>query len=149
VAKLVAPAVAAQNPSAEKDIARAQQGLAQATVYLLRDRPNVPFKKVLSQSGMAANSLSVVGPIEPGGEEAKQAFIEIVSGRFEDYPVTEFARVVAKPKNLPASDYYKQQANRRLTTQNGYFVVKTEMMPPTDPHVQQIILQMRKERFKK
>ena len=70
--------------------------------------------------------------------------------RFKDHPVSEFAKVVVKSNNLQASDYYKQQASRgRISTYNGYFIVKTEMLPPTDPHVQQVILQMRKERFKK
>jgi hypothetical protein len=157
VAKLVAPAVAAQNPSAEKDIARIQQeGLAQAVVYLLRDRPNISFKNVLAKSRLAlgpSSSLSVVGPIEPRSEEAKQAFIAEYPrqpARFKDHPVTEFARVVLKPSNLPASDYYKQIASRgMISTDNGYFIVKAEMLPPTDPHVQQVILQLRKERFKK
>ena len=163
VAKLAAPAVSAQSPSAEKDIARIQQeGLAQAVVYLLRDRSNISFKKVLTQSGMAGTApLSVAGPIQPGSEEAKQAFTGSAPGfrftgtgadgdRFKDHPVTEFARVVVKSNNLQASDYYKQQASRgRLSTSNGYYVVKTEIMPATDPHVQQVILQMRKDRFKK
>jgi hypothetical protein len=163
VAKLAAPAVSAQSPSAEKDIARIQQeGLAQAVVYLLRDRPNISFKKVLTQSGMAGTApLSVAGPIQPGSEEAKQAFMGSAPGfrftgtgadgdRFKDHPVTEFARVVVKSNNLQASDYYKQQASRgRISTSSGYFIVKTEMMPATDPHVQQVILQMRKDRFKK
>jgi hypothetical protein len=157
VAKLVAPAVAAQNPSAEKDIARIQQeGLAQAVVYLLRDRPNISFKNVLAKSQMAAqpgSSLSIVGPIEPRSEEAKQAFIAADSrqpARFKDHPVTEFARVVLKPNTLSVSDYYKKQASRgMISTYNGYFIPKIEMLPLTDPHVQQVILQMRKERFKK
>ena len=163
VAKLAAPAVSAQSPSAEKDIARIQQeGLAQAVVYLLRDRPNISFKKVLTQSGMVWTApLSVAGPIQPGSEEAKQAFMGSAPGfrftgtgadgdRFKDHPVSEFARVVVKSNNLQASDYYKQQASRgRLSTSNGYYVVKTEIMPATDPHVQQVILQMRKDRFKK
>lgn len=153
VAKLVAPAVAAQSPSAEKDIARIQQeGLAQAVVYLLRDRPNISFKKVLTQSGMVWTApLSVAGPIQPGSEEAKQAFMGSAPGdRFKDHPVSEFARVVVKSNNLQASDYYKQQASRgRISTQNGYYVVKIEMLSPTDPHVQQVILQLRKDRFKK
>jgi hypothetical protein len=163
VAKLAAPAVSAQSPSAEKDIARIQQeGLAQAVVYLLRDRPNISFKKVLTQSGMVWTApLSVAGPIQPGSEEAKQAFMGSAPGfrftgtgadgdRFKDHPVSEFAKVVVKSNNLQASDYYKQQASRgRLSTSNGYYVVKTEIMPATDPHVQQVILQMRKDRFKK
>jgi hypothetical protein len=105
--------------------------------------------------------LSVAGPIQPGSEEAKQAFMGSAPGfrftgtgadgdRFKDHPVTEFARVVVKSNNLQASDYYKQQASRgRISTSSGYFIVKTEMMPATDPHVQQVILQMRKDRFKK
>ena len=155
VAKLAAPAVSAQSPSAEKDIARIQQeGLALAVVYLLRDRPNISFKKVLTQSGIVAtsgSSLAVAGPIQPGSEEAKQAFMGSAPGdRFKDHPVTEFARVVVKSNNLQASDYYKQQASRgRISTSSGYFIVKTEMLPATDPHVQQVILQMRKDRFKK
>jgi len=164
VAKLAAPAASAQSPSAEKDIARIQQeGLAQAVVYLLRDRPNISFKKVLTQSGMVWTApLSVAGPIQPSSEEAKQAFMGSAPGfritvdtgadgdRFKDHPVTEFARVVVTPNNLQASDYYKRQASRgRISTSNGYYVTKVEMMPPTDPHVQQVILQMRKERFKK
>ena len=163
VAKLAAPAVSAQSPSAEKDIARIQQeGLAQAVVYLLRDRPNISFKKVLTQSGIVWSAQSAVaGPIQPGSEEAKQAFTGSAPGfrftgtgadgdRFKDHPVSEFARVVVKSNNLQASDYYKQQASRgRLSTSNGYYVVKTEIMPATDPHVQQVILQMRKDRFKK
>jgi hypothetical protein len=157
VAKLVAPAVSAQEPSAEKDIARIQQeGLAQAVVYLLRDGPRISFKNVLAKSRMTADSdlaLSVVGPIQPRSEEAKQAFIAADSNRhnrFKDHPVTEFAKVVLKSSNLQASNYYKQIASRGMTsTYNGYFIVKTEMMPPTDPHVQQVILQMRKDRFKK
>lgn len=157
VAKLVAPAVAAQNPSIDKDIARVQQeGLAQAVVYLLRDRPNISFKKVLTQSQLASGSdlsSSVAGPIQPGSEEAKQAFIASDSrqpARFKDHPVSEFARVVVKSSNLQVSDYYKQQASRgRISTSSGYFIVKTEMLPATDPHVQQVILQMRKDRFKK
>jgi hypothetical protein len=164
VAKLAAPAASAQSPSAEKDIARIQQeGLAQAVVYLLRDRPNISFKNVLTQSGMVWTApLSVAGPIQPSSEEAKQAFMRSAPGfritvdtgadgdRFKDHPVTDFARVVIKPNNLQASDYYKQQARRgRISTSSGYYVTKVEMMPPTDPHVQQIILQMRKDRFKK
>ena len=59
-------------------------------------------------------------------------------------------RVVLKPTTLSVSDYYKKQASRgMISTYNGYFIVKTEMLPPTDPHVQQVILQMRKERFRK
>ena len=155
VAKLVAPAVSAQHPSIDKDIARIQQeGLAQAVVYLLRDRPNISFKNVLTQSGMVWTApLSVAGPIQPGSKEAKQAFLASTPNwpaRFKDHPVTEFARVVVKSNNLQASDYYKQQASRgSISTQNGYYVVKTEIMPATDPHVQQVILQLRKERFKK
>ena len=157
VAKLVAPAVAAQNPSAEKDIARIQQeGLAQAVVYLLRDAPRISFKNVLAKSQMVSGAnpgQSVVGPIEPRSEEAKQAFIAEdprQPDRFKDQPVTEFARVVLKPNNLPVSDYYKKMSSRgMISTYIGYYVVKTEMLPPTDPHVQQVILQMRKDRFKK
>jgi hypothetical protein len=99
------------------------------------------------------SSLSIAGPIEPRSEEAKQAFIAADSrqpARFKDHPVTEFARVVLKPTTLPVSDYYKKQAGRgMISTYNGYFIPKIEMLPPTDPHVQQIILQMRKGRFKK
>ena len=166
VAKLVAPAVSAQHPSIDKDIAQVQQeGLAEAVVYLLRDAPRVSFKNVLAKAQIASapnssSNLSVVGPIEPSSEEAKQAFITAatsasdrrgsLSNRFKDQPVTEFARVVLKSTNLTASNYYKQIASRGMTsTYNGYFIVKTEMLPPTDPHVQQVILQMRKERFKK
>jgi hypothetical protein len=156
VAKLVAPAVAAQHSTIDKDIAQVQQeGLAQAVVYLLRDRPNISFKNVLAKSHMAAqpgSSLSIVGPIEPRSEEAKQAFIadSRQPARFKDHPVTEFARVVLKPNTLSVSDYYKKQASRgMISTYNGYFIPKIEMMPPTDPHVQQVILQMRKDRFKK
>ena len=151
VAKLVAPAAAAQSPSAEKDIARIQQeGLAQAVVYLLRDRPRVSFKNILTQSGMVWTApLSVAGPIQPSSEEARQAFLAS-SDRYQDFPVTEFARVVVKSNTFQASDYYKQQASRGiLSTNNGYYVVKTEIIPATDPHVQQVILQMRKDRFKK
>ena len=153
VAKLAAPAVSAQSPSAEKDIARIQQeGLAQAVVYLLRDRPNISFKKVLTQSGIVWTApLSVAGPIQPGSEEAKQAFMGSAPGdRFKDHPVSEFAKVVVKSNTLQAGDYYKQQASRgRISTSSGYFIVKTEIIPATDPHVQQVILQMRKDRFKK
>jgi hypothetical protein len=166
VAKLVAPAVAAQHPSIDKDIAQVQQeGLAQAVVYLLRDAPRISFKNVLAKAQIASapnssSNLSVVGLIEPSSEEAKQAFITAatsgsdrrgsLSNRFKDQPVTEFAKVVLKSTNLTASNYYKQIAGRGMTsTYNGYFIVKTEMLPPTDPHVQQVILQMRKERFKK
>ena len=156
VAKLAAPAAAARPPSAEKDIARIQQeGLAQAVVYLLRDRPNISFKNVLAKAQIASapnssSNLSVVGPIQPSSEEAKQAFIASAEAVSRHHPVTEFAKVVLKSTNLTASNYYKQISSRGMTsTYNGYFIVKTEMLPPTDPHVQQVILQMRKERFKK
>ena len=159
VAKLVAPAVAAQHSTIDKDIAQIQQeGLAEAVVYLLRDAPRISFKNVLAKAQIASapnssSNLSVVGPIQPSSEEAKQAFIASDSNRhnrFKDHPVTEFAKVVLKSTNLTASNYYKQIASRGMTsTYNGYFIVKTEMLPPTDPHVQQVILQLRKERLKK
>ena len=155
VAKLVAPAVAAQHSTIDKDIAQIQQeGLAEAVVYLLRDAPRISFKNVLAKAQIASapnssSNLSVVGPIQPSSEEAKQAFIAAAEAE-RDHPVTEFAKVVLKSTNLTASNYYKQIAGRGMTsTYNGYFIVKTEMLPPTDPHVQQVILQLRKDRFKK
>ena len=157
VAKLAAPAVAAQNPSAEKDIPRIQQeGLAEAVVYLLRDAPRISFKNVLAQTRMAAgpsSSLSVVGPIQTRSEEAKQAFIASMPrqpNRFKDESITDFAKVVLKSSNIAASDYYKRIADQGIaSTYNGYFIPKIEMLPATDPHVQQVILQLRKDRFKK
>jgi hypothetical protein len=157
VAKLVTPALAATTPSIDKDIARVQQeGLAQVNLYLLRDAPRISFKNVLAQTRMAAgpsSSLSVVGPIQTRSEEAKQAFIASMPrqpNRFKDESITDFAKVVLKSSNIAASDYYKRIADQGIaSTYNGYFIPKIEMIPPTDPHVQQVIMQMRRARLTK
>ena len=150
VAKMAAPAMAPTG--AEADIARVKrEGLAQGNLYLLRASPRVLFKNVLAKSDLTGGTFShwkTVGPIEPGSEEAKQAFIA-TSDRYKEPPVTEFAKVSITTNNIWASDFYKKIANKgRVAVNNGYYVLKVEMIPPTDPHVQQVILQMRKQRFR-
>ena len=69
-------------------------------------------------------------------------------GGFNIQP-SEFAKVSITTNNIWASDFYKKIANKgRVAVNNGYYVLKVEMIPPTDPHVQQVILQMRKQRFR-
>jgi hypothetical protein len=156
VAKLAAPAVSAQSPSAEKDIARIQQeGLSIITVYLLKDgRTN--FKTLLSRAGYQASPNIIIEPIETNSEESynvmgANARNENMKSRLADAFIGKFAKVIIRPTNFTASEYYSQRVSRALVgyVGDGYVLEILDKLPPTDPYVQQVILQMRRERFKK
>jgi len=152
VAKLAAPAMASTGFDAE--ILRIkQEGLSIITVYLYKDgRTN--FKTLLSRAGYQASQNIIIGSIETNSEEAynvmgANARNESMKLRLADSPITKFAKVVIRPTNFTASEYYRQRVGGALGyVGDGYSLEILDKLPPTDPYVQQVILQMRRDRFK-
>ena len=158
VAKLAAPAVAPTGGDADIDKVR-QEGIAMATIYLARPPGfySSKFNNIFNNlpSVFKSPNSSVIGTIEPNSEEAKKDITSTVKSdswkrMFGSEAVSNYAQVVTKAANFKASETYKAMDNKGVnSTYNGYYLVKVEMIPPTDPYVQQIILNMRKAKLKK
>ena len=152
VAKLAAPAMASTGFDA--DILKIkQEGLSVITVYLYRS-DRTTFKTLLSRAGYQASPNIIIGSIETNSEEAYNAMgaktnNASLKSSFAQAPITKFAKVVIRPTNFTASEYYRQRVSGAVGyVGDGYYLEILDKLSPTDPYVQQVILQMRRDRFK-